>query len=152
MAIHLVTGRLFLSDAFHARCDYLETHSECRLSQQRRWTNIKLTIGLCPVFADCFCQMALPPNSGILPPNLNNNWMTEMIGWSLHVTGWTTLRLFGDRVRDLDRSFCPVAAQNYWIRIPAGSDRYLSLGFRIYSAPNCSKAWSVQCCLWYCAL
>ena len=70
MAIHLITGRLFLSDALHARGDYLETPSECRLSQQRRWTNIKSTIGVCPVFTDCFCQMALPPNSGILPPNL----------------------------------------------------------------------------------
>ena len=33
-----------------------------------------------------------------------------------------------------------------------GRDVYLSSMLYIYSAPNCSKAWSVQCCLWYCAL
>ena len=31
------------------------------------------------------------PKSGFLPPNLNNNWMTAVIGWSRHVTGLTTL-------------------------------------------------------------
>ena len=34
-------------------------------------------------------------NNFILPPNLNNNWMTAVIGWSRHVTGWTTLWLVG---------------------------------------------------------
>ena len=28
------------------------------------------------------------PKYRILPPNLNNNWITGVIGWSRHVTGW----------------------------------------------------------------
>ena len=28
---------------------------------------------------------------------------------------------------------------------------YLLLWLCICSTPNCSKAWRVQCCLWYCA-
>ena len=43
------------------------------------------------------------PKSRILPPNLNNNWMTAVIGLSRHVTGWTTLRLVGGRIEDLDQ-------------------------------------------------
>ena len=31
----------------------------------------------------------------ILPPNLNNNWMTAVIGWFHHVTDYTTLPLVG---------------------------------------------------------
>ena len=52
------------------------------------------------------------PKSRILPPNLNNNWMMAVIGRSRHVTGWTTLRLVGGRIQDLDQrgahlsSFC----------------------------------------------
>ena len=30
--------------------------------------------------------------------------------------------------------------------------RFVIVVVHIYSAPNFSKAWSVQCCLWYCAL
>ena len=37
----------------------------------------------------------------------------------------------------------------YQAQIPAG---YLSPCLCIYSTPNCSKAWSVQCGLWSCAL
>ena len=33
-----------------------------------------------------------------------------------------------------------------------GRAGYLSSWLCIYSAQNCSKAWSVQCCLWYRAL
>ena len=33
-----------------------------------------------------------------------------------------------------------------------GRDGYLSSWLCICSAPNCSKAWGVQGCLWYCAL
>ena len=42
----------------------------------------------------------------ILPPNLNNNWMTAVIGRSRHVTGRTTLRLVWGRIQDLDRHAC----------------------------------------------
>ena len=45
------------------------------------------------------------PKSRILPPNLNNNWMTAVIGWSRHLTGWTTLQLVGGRTQDLDLIF-----------------------------------------------
>ena len=38
-----------------------------------------------------------------VPPDLNNNWKTAVIGRSRHVTGWTTLRLVGGRIQDLDR-------------------------------------------------
>ena len=46
------------------------------------------------------------PKFGILPPNLNNNWMTVVIGRSRHVTGWTTHRLVGGRILDLVQTFC----------------------------------------------
>ena len=36
-------------------------------------------------------------------PNLNNNWMTAMIGWSRHVTDWTTIWLVRRRILDLVR-------------------------------------------------
>ena len=42
--------------------------------------------------------------SRILPPNLNNNWMTAVIGRSRHVTGWATLRLVGGRIPDLHKT------------------------------------------------
>ena len=41
----------------------------------------------------------------ILPPNLNNNWMTAV---SRHVTGWATLRLVGGGIPDLDRMLLTV--------------------------------------------
>ena len=48
-----------------------------------------------------------------------------------------------------DGSFGPVVAQNSEVLVssPAGSD----VCYRgcAYSARNCSKAWSAQCCLWY---
>ena len=44
----------------------------------------------------------------ILPPNLNNNWMTAVIGQSRHVTGWATLRLVGGGIPDLDRMLLTV--------------------------------------------
>ena len=42
------------------------------------------------------------PKSRILHPKLNNNWITVVIGRFRHVTCWTTLRLFGGRIQDLD--------------------------------------------------
>ena len=33
-----------------------------------------------------------------------------------------------------------------------GRAEYFSSWLYIYNTPNCSKTWSVQCCLWYCAL
>ena len=46
--------------------------------------------------------------------------------------------------------------RRYWVRIPVGSnvsDRgWAYLYIYIYSVPNCSKAWRVQCRLWYYAL
>ena len=47
-----------------------------------------------------------PLKSLILPPNLNNNWMTVVISRSRHVTGRTTLRLVGGRIQHLDRHAC----------------------------------------------
>ena len=47
-----------------------------------------------------------PLKSLILPPNLNNNWMTAVISRSRHVTGQTTLRLVGGRIQHLDRHAC----------------------------------------------
>ena len=40
------------------------------------------------------------PKSRILPPNLNNSWMTAVIGRSRHVTEWTIFRLVGGGIRD----------------------------------------------------
>ena len=37
-------------------------------------------------------------------------------------------------------------------RLESRSGQILSSWLYIYSAPNCLKAWSVQCCLWYCVL
>ena len=55
------------------------------------------------------------PKSRILPPNLNNNWMTVMIVRSRHVTGWTTLRLVGGRTQDLDPIRCyPLSFVGEW--------------------------------------
>ena len=31
-------------------------------------------------------------------PNLGNNWMTAVISWSIHVTGWATLAMSGGRI------------------------------------------------------
>ena len=39
------------------------------------------------------CVGTSRPKYGILPPNLNNNWMTDLIFWYRHVTDWTTLYL-----------------------------------------------------------
>ena len=52
-----------------------------------------------------------------------------------------------------DGSFVSTGACN--LGVPGsnpGRAEYLSSWLCIYSAPNCSKVWSVQCCLWYCAL
>ena len=43
------------------------------------------------------------PKSLIPPPNLNNNWMTAMIGRSRHVTGWTPFIFVWGRIQDLDQ-------------------------------------------------
>ena len=51
------------------------------------------------------CGIKLGPKDGILL-NLNNNWMTEIISRSRHVTGWATLRLVGSRILDLVRYLC----------------------------------------------
>ena len=52
-----------------------------------------------------------------------------------------------------DGSFVSAGACNLVVPdLNPGRDGYLSSWLCIYSAPNCSKAWSVQCCLWYCAL
>ena len=48
-----------------------------------------------------------------------------------------------------DGLYGPIVARN-WVRILAVG--FLSSGLCLYSAPNCSKTWSVQCFLWYCAL
>ena len=45
------------------------------------------------------------PKSRIPPPNLNNNWMTAMIGRSRHATVWTTFRYYGGGIQDLDSYF-----------------------------------------------
>ena len=45
------------------------------------------------------------PKSDILPPNLNDNWMTAVIGWSRHVTGWATPRLVGGGIQDFEQIF-----------------------------------------------
>ena len=37
--------------------------------------------------------------------------MTAIIGWSRHVTGWTTLRLVGGRILDLDQIFSKISYQ-----------------------------------------
>ena len=39
------------------------------------------------------CTQRNGPTSRILPPDLNNGWMTSVIGRSHHVTAWTTPRL-----------------------------------------------------------
>ena len=52
-----------------------------------------------------------------------------------------------------DGSFVSTRACN--LRVPGanpGRDGYLSSRLCINSALNCSKAWSVQYCLWHCAL
>ena len=39
----------------------------------------------------------------ISPRNLNNNWMTAVIGRFRHVTSWATLRLVGGGIPDFDQ-------------------------------------------------
>ena len=51
----------------------------------------------------------------------------------------------------------PMSRPRWLIRSACGSTMSSRVGclssrLCIYSAPNCSKAWGVQCCLWYCAL
>ena len=49
-----------------------------------------------------------------------------------------------------DGSFGPVVARNSEVLVSnPGRVRCVSSRLCIYSAPNCSKAWSAQCCLWY---
>ena len=62
-----------------------------------------------------FANTRKRPKSRTLPPNLNNNWMTAVIGLSRHVSCWTTLWMVGGRIQDLDQcpdgSFSPVVLQ-----------------------------------------
>ena len=48
-----------------------------------------------------FRKTELRPKSCSIPPSLNNNLMTAVIGRFRHVTGWTTLRLVGGGILDL---------------------------------------------------
>ena len=43
---------------------------------------------------------------------LINNWMTNLVGWSRHVTGWTTLSLVG--VYDCDNSIVQWCRWMWW--------------------------------------
>ena len=42
--------------------------------------------------------------SRILSPNLNNSWMTTVIGGPPHVTGWITIRLVGVEYKTLSKT------------------------------------------------
>ena len=53
----------------------------------------------------CIDAWNVQPTSGILLPNLNNNWMTAVIGRSRYVTSRTTFRLVRGRILDLDQMF-----------------------------------------------
>ena len=75
----------------------------------------------------------------ILPPNLNNNWMTAarvVIGRSRYVIGWTTPRLVGIRIQDLDRTIIMVGLWYYSVVIlalnPRKSGQIANKGFMIY--------------------
>ena len=60
---------------------------------------------------------------------------------------------FTSNIADADGSSVSTRVCN--LEVPdSNPDRagYLSSWFCVYSAPNCSQAWRVQCCLWYCAL
>ena len=49
----------------------------------------------CKIYIQCkrfiFQKKELQPKYSILPPNLNNYWMTAVIGWSIRVTDLATL-------------------------------------------------------------
>ena len=64
--------------------------------------------------------------------------------------GTVIIYFYGEVVAGHDGSFVSTGACN--LEVPDSNPGYLSSWLCIYCAPNCSKAWIVQCCLWYCAL
>ena len=85
-------------------CTYLEQANWCIIFFSAIFKDNWLILHLSCIPYIIYASISWP-KSRILSPNLNNNWMTAVIGRSRHVTGWTALRLVGSRTRDLDQKY-----------------------------------------------
>ena len=59
---------------------------------------LKKCINWSPRIVDCLLSMKLGNHDISGVGNLNNNWMTAVIGWSRYVKGWAILSLVGGRI------------------------------------------------------
>ena len=85
-------------------------------------------------------------------PTLKQHWVNALSFLGM-VKALIYYHHYIDRPRFLIRMYrLGLVTWGYHAGSNPGRDGYLSSWLCIYSAPNCSKAVSVKCCLWYCAL